>query len=157
MASTADGQRKLQDEADAAAAAGDYARALSLLEEAAVEQGESPELWMKLTAMRRTTGDVTGALKAVERALALGPLDFSALLSRALLLERLGEPSAGEAFGHAIAQAPSDERIPAAMAKAVGHARRMAAEHQKSVEARLDAAIPAGLTATERARVERFV
>jgi aspartyl/asparaginyl beta-hydroxylase (cupin superfamily) len=157
MASTADGQRKLQEEADAAAAAGDYARALGLLEQAAEEQNDSPELWIKLTAMRRTTGDVAGALKAVERALALGPLDFSALLSRALLLERLGEPSAGEAFGHAIAQAPPDERIPAAMAKAVDHARRMAADHQKKVEARLVTAIPADLTATERRRVERFV
>src|SRR6185437_371642 len=123
MASIADGQRKLEEEADAAAAAGDYARALNLLEQAAEEQAHSPELWMKLTAMRRTTGDM-------ERALALGPLDFSALLSRAMLLERLGEPSAGEAFGHAIAQAPPDERVPAAMAKAVDHARQMAAEHQ---------------------------
>lgn len=157
MASIADGQRKLEEEADAAAAAGDYARALNLLERAAEEQAHSPELWMKLTAMRRTTGDMKGALKAVERALALGPLDFSALLSRAMLLERLGEPSAGEAFGHAIAQAPPDERVPAAMAKAVDHARRMAAEHQKSVEARLGAAIPEGLGPRERGRVERFV
>src|SRR6185312_11298831 len=95
MASIADGQRKLEEEADAAAAAGDYARALNLLEQAAEEQAHSPELWMKLTAMRRTTGDMKGALKA--------------------------------------------------------------AEHQKSVEARLGAAIPEGLGPRERGRVERFV
>lgn len=157
MASNADGQRKLQEEADAAAAAGDYPRALRLLEQAAEEQDGSPELWMKLTAMRRTTGDVAGALKAVERALALGPLDFSALLSRAMLLERLGEPSAGEAFGHAVAQAPDADRIPEAMVKAMDHARLKATEHQKSVEARLAAAIPPDLDANERRNVERFV
>jgi aspartyl/asparaginyl beta-hydroxylase (cupin superfamily) len=74
-----------------------------------------------------------------------------------LLLERLGEPGAGEAFGHALAQAPPDERIPAAMAKAVEHARQKAAEHQAKVEARLGAAIPPDLTAPERRRMERFV
>jgi aspartyl/asparaginyl beta-hydroxylase (cupin superfamily) len=157
MPPIADAQRKLQDEADSAAAAGNYARALSLLEQAAAEPHESAELWMKLTAMRRTAGDATGALKAVERALALAPLDFSALLSRALLLERLGDPRAGETFGHALAQAPADDQIPAAMAQAVSHARKKSTEHQAAVEARLSSAIPANLEQPERGRVERFV
>jgi aspartyl/asparaginyl beta-hydroxylase (cupin superfamily) len=156
MSRTADAQQKVQ-EADAAAAAGDFARALQLLERAVDEQEASVELWMKLTATRRALGDAAGALQSVERALALAPLDFSALLSRALLLERLDDARAGEAFGHALAQAPPGDRIPAAMAKAVEHARCKAAEHQAGIEARLRSAIPTTLGAVDRGRVERFV
>ena len=157
MSPAVDGESKLQDEADAAAAAGDFTRALALLEQALDRQDASAELWMKLTAMRRAAGDAAGALEAVERALALAPLDFSALLSRAMLLERLGDVRAGEAFGHALAQVPPDDRIPPAMSKAVEHARRKAAEHQSMLEARLASAVPSALGSAERGRVERLV
>ena len=148
---------RLQEQADAAASTGDFARALGLLEQAVRQEGASAELWLKLTAMRRAAGDAAGALQAVERALALSPLDFSALLSRALLLERMGDARAPEAFTHAVAQAPPEDRIPSPMKNAVEHARRSAAEHQATTEAGLMAAIPPGLEARERKRVERFV
>ena len=148
---------EIEQEADAAAAAKDFACALRLLEKAVLAPEASVELWMKLTAMRRASGDDAGALKAVERALALSPLDFSALLSRALLLERVGDERAGEAFGHAMAQAPPDERIPPHLSKAVEHARLKAAEHQAMVERSLSSAIPAALEFTARHRAERFV
>jgi len=149
-------QAALQEEADRAAAAGDFGRARQLLEQAVEQDENSAELWIKLTAMRRAAGDAPGALNAVERALALSPLDFSALLSRAMLLERLGDARAGEAFARALAQSPPDDRIPPAMAKAVDHARRRSAEHQQKVEARLISAIPATLGPAERRRLERF-
>src|SRR5690348_167603 len=102
MSPTADARSRLQEQADAAAAAGDFTGARRLLERAVLESDASAELWMKLTAMRRASGDAAGALAAVERALALAPLDFSALLSRAMLLERLGDARAGEAFERAL-------------------------------------------------------
>jgi aspartyl/asparaginyl beta-hydroxylase (cupin superfamily) len=157
MSGTVDPQRGLQDEADAAAGAGDVARALQLLEEAVNQADASPDLWIKLSAMRRASGDTQGALKAVERALALAPLDFTALLSRAFLLERLGDRRAGEAFGHAIAQEPKEDRIPVLMRTAIGRARQKAAEHREQMEARLTSAIPSKLGDAERLRVERFV
>lgn len=150
-------QATFQEEADSAAAAGDFARALRLLEQAAEHEQASAELWIKVTAMRRASGDLAGALDAVEKALALAPLDFSGLLSRALLLERLGDNAAGEAFRRALAQAPPEDRIPPSMIAAVEHARLKTAEHQAAVEARLSSAIPPGLGAAERRRVERFV
>lgn len=157
MNGTVDPQRDLQGEADAAAGAGDVARALQLLEEAVGQTDASPELWVKLSAMRRASGDTQGALKAVERSLALAPLDFTALLSRAFLLERLGDPRAGEAFGHAIAQEPPDDRIPAPMMTVVERARRMATDYQRQMEARLTLAIPSNLDDAQRRRIERFV
>lgn len=155
--STEDAAGALQKQADAAAAAGDFARALHLIEQAVEDEQTSAELWIKLAAMRRAAGDEAGALKAAERALSLSPLDFSALLLRATLLDRLGDPRAGEAYGHALVQAPSEDRIPAAMAKAVDHARRKSEEHRLAVEARLQASIPSDLSAAERWRAERFV
>lgn len=157
MSGTGDPQQDLQDKADAAAGAGDVARALQLLEKAVNQPGASPELWIKLSAMRRASGDAAGALKAVERALSSAPLDFTALLSRAFLLERLGDVRAGEAFGHATAQEPPEDRIPPSMRKAVEHARRKAAEHQKRMEECLTSAIPSNLSKAERLRIERFV
>ena len=150
-------QAGLLTEADSAAAAGDFTRARALIERA-VEDGEpTVELWMKLTAMRRAAGDAGGALEAVEKALALSPLDFTGLLSRALLLERLGDDRAREAFVHAAAQAPAEDRVPPAMVKALEHARKIAAEHQAVAEARLATAIPPHLGEAERRRAERFV
>ena len=156
MSGTVDPRRELQDEADAAAGAGDVARALRLLEEAARQADSSPEVWIKLSAMRRASGDLGGALTAVEQALALSPLDFTGLLSRAFLLERAGDRSAGEAFDHAIAQAPPEDRIPMPMRKAVEHARLKSAEHRTLLGARLASAIPSKLNTVERQRLERF-
>jgi aspartyl/asparaginyl beta-hydroxylase (cupin superfamily) len=151
------GVSAFEQEADAAAAARDFARAIQLLEKAVLERDVTVELWMKLAAMKRASDDADGALKAVERALALSPLDFSALLSRALLLERIGDVRANEAFGYAVAQAPPDERIPPQLRKPLEHARGKAAEHEAVTEARLRSAIPPGIELGERRRAERFV
>jgi hypothetical protein len=57
--------------------------------------------------MCRATGDPQAALVAIEGALTVDPLEFSALLMRATLLDTLGHgDAADEAFGRAVAQAP---------------------------------------------------
>src|SRR5687767_5968150 len=95
----------LEAQADRAVGAGDARTAAQLLEQAVAQDGGKPELWAKLSALRRALGDDAGALQAIERTLALSPLDFSALLARAVLLERARDPRADEAFTHAVAQA----------------------------------------------------
>ena len=85
----------IEQAADRAAASGDFVTARAMLERAVEADGSSQMLWMKLSAMRKASGDVRGALTAVERSLAISPLDFSALLSRAMLLDLLGDPMAG--------------------------------------------------------------
>ena len=147
----------LEQEADRAAAAGDAAAASQLLEQAVAQTADQPGLWLKLSAMRRAGGDVRGALEAVERALAIEPLDFSALLSRAFLLEHSGDPRSGEAFAIAVAQAPPAEGLPRAMAAALDHARQRGAEHSAATERRLLVAVNANLSVPERSRVERFI
>lgn len=148
---------ELDWQADRAAAAGDPATASRLLTEAAALAPERLDLLVKLSAMRRASGDVAGALDAIDRALALSPLDFSALLARAMLLERMADARAGEAFDRALAQAPPDEELPPYMASAVAHARQQVGRHRSDVEQRLARQVPDQLSPTERARVNRFI
>ena len=145
----------LVEAADRAAATGDLGAAARLLEQAVGQCADRSDLWLKLSAMRRATGDLHGALSAVDRSLALAPLDFAALLSRAFLLERAQDPRAGDAFSVAVAQAP--EPLPPALAKPLEHARRKSDEHRTATEQRLLAAVPHAIQGAERSRVERFV
>ncbi|HEY6662351.1 MAG TPA: aspartyl/asparaginyl beta-hydroxylase domain-containing protein [Sphingomicrobium sp.] len=145
-----------EEQADRAAAAGRFAAARSLLEQAVEADGATIDLWMKLSAMSKASGDLAGALAAIDRALALSPLDFSALLSRAVILERLGDPTAGEEFGHALAQLPPGD-VPASMRTAVDHARKRRDAHRERLEQRLRASLPPDLDAGARARAERFI
>ncbi len=147
----------LEQQADRAAAAGQFAAARSFLEQAVETEGSSIDLWMKLSAMRKASDDLDGALAAVDRALAISPLDFSVLLSRAVILDQRGDGEAGEAFGQALAQCPPDGEVPEAMKRAVAHARKRRDEHRLLLERRLRRSLPPGLDAAARARAERFI
>lgn len=147
----------LEEQADRAAAAGDFASSRALLERAIENGGSSFELWRKLSAMCKASGDLEAALAAIDRALAISPLDFSALLARAFILDNLGDPQAGEEFGNALAQVHPDEEIPPAWQSAVTHARQRWREHQVAVEQGLLGDLPPSLSPVERRRAERFI
>jgi aspartyl/asparaginyl beta-hydroxylase (cupin superfamily) len=146
-------------EADAAAGAGRLADARRLLETAVAETPDRAEAWLKLAAMCRATGDLPAGLVAVSRALAIDPLNFSALLSKAVMLERMGlTGEAGDAYGHALAQRPQAEQVAPALASALNHAEAAYRRHQEQSITHLRAAIPAeaGLGDDERHRIDRF-
>ena len=154
-----DAPSTLEAEADAAAGAGRVAEARRLLEAAVAETPDRAAAWLKLAAMSRATGDLEAGLAAVSRALAIDPLDFSALLSKAAMLERIGRTGeAGQAYGHALAQRPPDDKLPPALAGAIAHAETVYRRHQEQSVAALRAAVPAdaGLDADEKRRVERL-
>ena len=93
----------LEADADAAAAARNYGLARELLLRATTANADRFDLWLKLSAMCRATGDPAAALAATDRALAIQPLDFMALLIRATQLEALANTDrAGQAYGHAL-------------------------------------------------------
>lgn len=152
-----DAVAKLEQEADRAAGRGDAHRASMLLQEAVAADGTRITLWAKLSAMRRVTGDLPGALNAIDRALGLDAFDFSALLGRAFLLEQMGDARSGEAFAIAVAQAPDRETLAPALASALGYAEATAARHQSETEDRIGKSIQVELEAIERDRVSRFV
>ena len=86
-------------EADRASAAQDFARAQALFREAAAAQPDDPSILLKLAGVSRAAGQPRVALDAVHRALAISPLDFTALLMRANLLDRLGDAGGGRSMG----------------------------------------------------------
>src|SRR5262249_14762455 len=127
-------------EADLAASTGDMARAIALLQEAASTGSADASLWLKGAAMYRMTGQAGDALEAVHSALPFQPLDFTALLLRASVLQRLGDPRAGEAWGQALAQKPAGD-IPGQLANVVAEGEAHYAAWIDEREARLKTAM----------------
>lgn len=145
-------------DADEAIAAGEFGRAASLLEEAVTSDHLNLELWMRVAAMRRAANQPARALDAVHKALAINPRDFTALLMRASLLQRVNDAAAGEAWGHALAQKP-DIDLPSALRPVVAEAEQRYASWQDQQERRLRAAMAeaeAEAEPQERKRIDRF-
>lgn len=145
-------------EADRAAGAADFERAIELLTEIARKDGADPALWLRIAAMQRARGDAGAALDAVHRALTFAPLDFTALLMRASLLQRSNDPGAGEAWAHALAQRPDGE-LPPELAPVLAEAEQHRSAWLADREARMKAAMAEAeqrASADERRRIDRF-
>ena len=148
----------LVSEAERAVASGDLKRAAILLEEAAGDLPDDASLWMKAAALHRAAGSPERALDAVHRALRVSPLDFTMLLMRASLLQRLGRADAGEAWGHALAQKP-DSELPPQLAAAVAEGERHHAAWLDAREQRMKSAMAAAeerAEGDEQRRIRRF-
>jgi aspartyl/asparaginyl beta-hydroxylase (cupin superfamily) len=107
--------------------------------------------------MCKASGDLGAALTAIDRALALSPLDFSALLSRAVILDNLGDPNAGEEYGNALAQIDPAKEVPGPWQAPVAHARRRRDEYREELEKRLAVGLPDDLSPWQRTRAKRFI
>ena len=147
----------LEDQADQAAAAGQFGIARSLLEQAVATDKDRSALWMKLSAMRKASGDLKAALEAIDRALEISPFDFPSLLSRAVILDQLGHPSAGEEFGNALAQLPPGDEAERVWHAPIAHARKRRDEYRRALESGLLDSLPDDLPEPVRARAERFI
>lgn len=148
----------LVSQADVAASRGDFVRACDLLREAAALDPSEVDTQMRLAAMCRATGDRAGALAAAEAALAVRPLDFTALMLRAHLLESLGEPEADLAYDRALGQRPV-EPPGNSLDQMIAHAEVRAQAYREATERRLAGAQAAALSQAsdeERARLTRF-
>lgn len=145
-------------EADQLAQRGDFAGAAALLQRLAVDRPDDLAVWLKIAGLHRAGGDTKAALESVHRALAIQPLDFTALLMRASLLHKRGDAGAGEAWGHALAQKP-DTELPPQLLPVVAQAEQHYAAWIEQESARLKdrmAAAEARADADERQRIERF-
>jgi len=144
--------------ADRSLSGGNVAEARGILEEAARLDPAEPAFWHRLATVRKLAGAPMLAIEAIDRALALAPLDFVGLMMRAHLLDTAGHPEAGEAYGRALAQ-PRPDPLPPMLQRTIARAEAAWAEHQQSMTHRLGAAFEASgadLTPVERARAERF-
>jgi aspartyl/asparaginyl beta-hydroxylase (cupin superfamily) len=145
-------------QAERALGSGDLPTASQLLERAVAERSDDPSLWLRLAALHRGGGRPKQALVAVHNALKHAPRDFTALLMRASLLEKLGDLGAPEAWEQALANKPSGE-LPPQIATAVARGERLHADWLASREAKMRSATEeseARANDEERKRIERF-
>jgi aspartyl/asparaginyl beta-hydroxylase (cupin superfamily) len=125
--------------------AGDPARARAILDLAVVEHGRDIGLWLNLAGACRALSDVRAAFSAVEGALQVDPRSFLALLMKASLLERLGNPrEAGLAYGVALTQAPDPATLDPPTRRALEHARAVHADYQQGLRRQLLDAVSDG-------------
>jgi aspartyl/asparaginyl beta-hydroxylase (cupin superfamily) len=143
-------------EADRASAAQDFARAGTLLREAAEARPGDASIFMRLAGVSRAAGQPQAALEAIHQALAIAPLDFTALLMRASLLERLGDPAAGEAWGHALAHKPSGD-LPPQIAAVIAEGESRHAAWLDAREQRLQAGMAAAEANADPEELRRIV
>src|SRR5689334_12719295 len=147
----------LQD-AERALGAGNLEGAAELLERAAAQRPDDLSLWLRLAGIQRGMGRPRVALNSVHRALTVSPRDFSALLMRASLLDRLGDAEAPAAWGNALANKPAGD-LPPQLATVVAQGEK---RHEDWLATR-DAAMKARMAVCEdragpeeRTRIERF-
>lgn len=145
-------------DADQAMARRDFGRAATLLERAAILEASDLSLWMRVAAMRRAASQPDRALEAVYKALSLNARDFTALLMRASLMEKLEDPGAGEAWGQALAQRPNAE-LPPTLRPIISEAEERYATWQRRQEERLQTSMAAAeqrADPEQRRRMQRF-
>jgi aspartyl/asparaginyl beta-hydroxylase (cupin superfamily) len=149
--------KNLVHRADTAAAAGDLREAERCLAEASASLPD-PMLFLKLAGLQRAIGDTAAALASVERALAITPREFTGLLLRASLLEKLGRPDAPQAWSNALAARPEGQ-LPSHLRNVVAEAERKVEQWTNDRDALLKAKMQAAesrATPEERRRIERF-
>ncbi|MFL6727031.1 MAG: aspartyl/asparaginyl beta-hydroxylase domain-containing protein [Sphingomicrobium sp.] len=145
-------------QAESALGKGDLPAASQLLERAAAERSDDPSLWLRIAGLHRATGKPRLALEAVHHALRHAPLEFTALLMRATLLDKLGEAEAPEAWEQALANKPAGE-LPPQLAAIVAQGERRHSEWVAAREAKMKSAtmeIEARADPLERKHIERF-
>jgi aspartyl/asparaginyl beta-hydroxylase (cupin superfamily) len=122
---------------------------------------ESPDdivLLLKLAGLQRAKGEPGSALRTVERALAVEPRDFTALLMRASLLDRAGAGGAAAAWSHALAQRPLGD-VPPHLESVIAQAERRVEEWTEAREKQMREAMSraeAAANEDELKKIERF-
>jgi aspartyl/asparaginyl beta-hydroxylase (cupin superfamily) len=90
----------------------------------------------------RMLGRLPEALARCEDALAREPRNLLALLSKAMLLEKLGRPkTAAQVYLNALAVAPPPEHLPPPLAAQIAHARSVTRAHAQALAAHLEASV----------------
>ena len=112
--------------------------ALSLLDRAQAAAPADPEPLMTRALALRMGGDLAGAVKALDGALALDPYGFVALLSKGAVLEQMGRgKAAAEVYANALKIAPPEDRLPPGLRAPVARARQVVQANADALHAHL--------------------
>lgn len=115
---------------------GDAAEGKAHLERAIAAHPANPALYVNLATCLRALNDADSESKAIERALALDPHFFQALIQRASLLERMGKTrEAARAYHRALGALRPDIPLPASWRPLIEHAQRRVQSGLQELEA----------------------
>ncbi len=119
----------------------DGGAALDLLNRIAPANVSLEVLLDKALALRMT-GDLVSAVRTLDAALVLDPMNFLALLSKGALLERLGRRKlAAQIYKNALATAPPAQAIPPELEAPVKRAREVTKAHAAALADHLRSAV----------------
>ena len=116
---------------------GDARGALAMLLEA--EKSDPTDLHVKLhlALAQRALGDFPAALRALDAALAIDPYFFLALLSKGVVLERMGRTKfAAQVYRNALKIAPRPENTAPSLDAPIRHAREVVAAEAEALARR---------------------
>ena len=127
-------QADLLRQASEALARLDAPGALRLLDQADAFGPTHNGILNRSVAMR-LQGDFVGSLKQLDRALAMQPYDFIALLAKGALLEKIGQrKAAAEVYRNALKIAPVRDRCPPAILRQIDYASDFVRDHAKALK-----------------------
>ena len=137
--------------------AGDAAGARNLFERALAGHSQAPELWLGLALSCRALRDPQGELTALDKALALDPYFFLALMQKAALLERQGDAKQASTVYHAaLCCIPRAGPLPQPVQAAIAHAQRVVEANANALEAHLRDRVAGARARHAGARQDRF-
>lgn len=135
----------------------DAAAALGMLERAAATAPKDPMVQVYTAVALRELGRPTEEMAALNRALAVDPHFYPALLHKGMLLERLGKRRhAARVFRDVLNIMPDPEQQGPRFRKAAEHARTAIEENQQSLERHLDSVLSELRGRHSSARLDRF-
>lgn len=136
-------QAELLRQASQALARQDVRSALALIDRADAF-GPTHNGVLNRSLALRLMGDFTGSLTQIDRALAMQPYDFIALLAKGALLEKLGKPKAAvAAYKNALKIAPTRDRCPPALLAQIDYASEMVRKHAEALSEHMRAEVEA--------------
>jgi len=110
-------------------------KALALLERAATISRDNSVIPLNIAFAHRALGDSAAEMAAIRAALAIDPYYYPALLSKAMLLERLGDKrQAAKVYKDVLVIAPSLEDAPQGLKGPLTHARDVVRENAAALE-----------------------
>jgi aspartate beta-hydroxylase len=113
---------------------GDAAGAILLFQQAEAGERQDPEIPLHLAMAHHFRGAFEPALAALDRALALDPYFFMALLSKGAVLERMDRSrQAARVYANAVKIAPPPDRLPPSLRKGLERAREIVARNAESM------------------------
>ena len=122
---------------------GDLASARAAYERLVAVDAGNPQHWVHLALVCQGQKDEAGEERAIQKALALDPLELLALILKANLLERQGKRhQAAAAYGAVLAVSPPMERLHPDLRAAVSRARSYRQAYDEELGAFLEARLP---------------